>query len=100
MILSFLLFHSTESYLLLDSSRQNNESINTSFHYQSTFATTLRNDQTTVPSNIIFQSLITKPNSYLYNPDDDEEILLNRVKRDPAPFVCKGTILDCDHFID
>jgi hypothetical protein len=86
-ILSFLLFNSTESDILLDLTRQNTESTT---QYQSTFPTFLKNDQTTFHSNIILQSLITKPNSYLYNPDDDDEVLLNRVKRDPAPFVCKG----------
>ncbi|UJR37385.1 hypothetical protein I4U23_030091 [Adineta vaga] len=45
---------------------------------------------TTTSSNGIFPSLVTKPNSYLYNPDEDDEILLERVKRDPAPFVCKA----------
>ncbi|UJR08864.1 hypothetical protein I4U23_013119 [Adineta vaga] len=34
------------------------------------------------------QSFITKPNSYLYNPDEDES-LLDRIKRDTTPFVCK-----------
>lgn len=46
------------------------------------------------PSSTI-QSLVTKPNSYLYDPnddDDDDEILLGRVKRESPPFVCKGKI--------
>ena len=34
--------------------------------------------------------LVTKPNSYLYDGGDDDEEVLNRVKRDPAPFVCKS----------
>jgi hypothetical protein len=98
-ILSFLLFNSTESNILLDLIKQINEStksINTIGQYQSTFPTSLRNDKTTFRSNISLQSLITKPNSYLYNPDDDddEEVLLNRVKRDSTPFVCKSKILD------
>ena len=46
--------------------------------------------ETTTASNAIFQTLATRPNSYLYNPDDDDDIILSRVKRDPAPFVCKG----------
>jgi hypothetical protein len=98
-ILSFL-FTSIESRILLKIIKQKNESIDHISEHQPTFSTTLENDQTTFHSNIHFQSLITKPNSYLYNPDDDDEILLNRVKRDPTPFVCKGKILDCPHFID
>jgi hypothetical protein len=98
-ILSFLLFNSTEAYILLNVTKQRNEStklINTISDYQSTFSTSLRNDQTTFHSNTILQSLITKPNSYLYNSDEDndDEILVNRVKRDTTPFVCKGEILD------
>ncbi len=100
-ILSFL-FTSIESRILLNIIKQKNESMDHISEHQPTFSTTLENDQTTFYSNIHFQSLITKPNSYLYNPDDDDddEILLNRVKRDPTPFVCKGKILDCFHLID
>jgi len=98
-ILSFLLFNSTEAYILLNVTKQRNEStksINTISDYQSIFSTSLKNDQTTFHSTIILQTLITKPNSYLYNPDEDndDEILVNRVKRDTTPFVCKGEILD------
>jgi hypothetical protein len=60
--------------------------------YQSTFSTSLAAITTTIRSSNTIQSFITKPNSYLYNPDEDEEILLDRVKREPAPFVCKGKI--------
>ncbi|CAF1042460.1 unnamed protein product [Adineta steineri] len=58
-------------------------SIRNSSYYQST----------TLPTTKLSQSLITKPNSYLYNPnddDDDDDILLNRIKRDSTPFVCKA----------
>jgi hypothetical protein len=94
-ILSFLLPSLTESHILLNIIRQENESmksINNISQYQSTLPTSLKNEKTTFRSTIIVQSLITKPNSYLYNPDEDEddETLLNRVKRDSPPFVCKG----------
>lgn len=56
--------------------------------YQSTYSTSLKNEQTTFYS----ESFITKPNSYLYNLDEDDEGLLNRAKRDTTPFVCKGKI--------
>jgi hypothetical protein len=103
-IVSFLLFNSTEGNILLNVTRQKNvstKSINTISHYQSTFSTSLKNDQTTFHSNIILQSLITKPNSYLYNPneDNDNEILVNRIKRDTTPFVCKGELLDLYNFV-
>ncbi|CAF4953868.1 unnamed protein product, partial [Rotaria sp. Silwood1] len=86
--------NSTESDLLLKVIRQKYESkksIDIISQYQSTFPPSLKNDTTTLHSNIIFQSLITKPNSYLYNPDedDDDDGLLNRIKRDKTPFVCK-----------
>jgi hypothetical protein len=29
----------------------------------------------------------------LYNPDDDEDDEIERVKRDATPFVCKGEII-------
>jgi len=100
-IVSFLLFNSTEGNILLNIIRQKNESTNTISHYQSTFSTSLKNDQTTFHSNIILQSLITKPNSYLYNSneDNDDEILVNRIKRDTTPFVCKGELLDLYNFV-
>jgi hypothetical protein len=82
-ILTFRLFHSTESYILLNFTRRKNESrisINTISQYQSTHPT----------------SLITKPNSYLYNPDDDDDV--DRVKRDATPFVCKGEIIVLEYF--
>lgn len=75
-LLVFFLFSSTEQYILLDSIRQNE---------QTTEAITF------IPS----VSLITKPNSYLYDPNDhdDDDDELDRVKRDAAPFVCKGNNL-------
>ena len=77
-IFNFLLFHSTESYVLSNSTKQKNESIE------------LTNTQSSVPT-----PLITKPNSYLYNPDDDddEDNEIERIKRDATPFVCKGEII-------
>jgi hypothetical protein len=98
-ILSFLFPNSTESHILLNIIRQKNAStkwINDIRQYQSTFSTDLRIDKTTLQANTIFPSLITKPNSYLYDPDDDDDddILSNRVKRDTAPFVCKGKTLN------
>jgi len=45
---------------------------------------------TTVQSSKFLQYLITKPNSYLYNIDEDDENLLERVKRDTTPFVCQS----------
>lgn len=68
MIINFLFFHSIESYLVPNATEQ----------------TTLP----TVQSNKLLQTLITKPNSYLYK--SDEENLLERVKRETTPFVCKG----------
>lgn len=54
------------------------------------FSTHLANSSTTSsPSTVALQFLITKANSYLYDGQDDEEVL-DRVKRDPAPFVCKS----------
>ena len=50
-------------------------------------------DTTTLPASLVLRTLITRPNSYLYNPDDeDDETLLNRGKREAAPFVCKGNL--------
>ena len=77
--LAVFLFSSTEQYTLLDSIRQN--------------------EQTTEPATSI--PLITKPNSYLYDPnDDDDDDELDRVKRDAAPFVCKGNRRSQQHLID
>jgi len=100
--LIIILFSSIESRRLLNSIKQNNESTNKSqtsknstnnvLQYQSNFSIDLAKITTTIRSNSTIQSFITKPNSYLYNPNEDEEMLLNRVKREPAPFVCKGKI--------
>ena len=47
----------------------------------------------TIRPNDTVQPLVTKPNSYLYNPnDDDDAVLLERVKRESAPFVCKSKL--------
>ncbi|CAF3908763.1 unnamed protein product [Rotaria sp. Silwood2] len=87
--------NSTESHLLWNIIKQKYEStksIDIISQYQSTFPTFLKNDTTTLHSNITFQLLITKSNSYLYNPDedDDNDSSLNRIKRDKTPFVCKA----------
>ena len=63
--------------------------------YRSTISPSLADRSTTIHSNAALPPFITKPNSYLYDPaddenDDSEQIVLNRVKRDPAPFVCKS----------
>ena len=57
-------------------------------------ASSVAGDTTTLPPSIVLRTLITRPNSYLYNPDDDDddETLLNRGKREAAPFVCKGNL--------
>lgn len=78
-----------------ESTNQNQTSKNSTtniFEYNSISSINLAKITTTIRSNITIQSFITKPNSYIYKPDDDddEEILLNRVKREPAPFVCKS----------
>lgn len=54
--------------------------------------TALKNVPTSLNTTTIVPYLITKPNSYLYNPEEDEDILLGRVKRDTTPFVCKSKI--------
>jgi hypothetical protein len=66
-------------------------STNNSVQYQSNYSTSLAKITTTIRSSNTIQSFITKPNSYIYNPDDDE-FILDRVKREPAPFVCKSKI--------
>jgi hypothetical protein len=103
-IIYLIIFYlnSIDSRSLLNSIKQKNEStnknqtskksINNVFKYQSIFSINLAKITSTIRTNTTIQSLITKPNSYLYNPDEDEEILLDRVKREPAPFVCKGKI--------
>ncbi|CAF4383933.1 unnamed protein product, partial [Rotaria magnacalcarata] len=81
-----ILTDSSESNLRWNIQKQKRTSTNSNdniFHYQSTFSTSLQN------TTIVAQYLITKPNSYLYNPDEDEDILSERMKRDAAPFVCK-----------
>ncbi|CAF0988782.1 unnamed protein product [Adineta steineri] len=66
-----------------------NSTNNNIIQYQSIFSTNLATITTTISSNNNnIQSLITKPNSYLYDPDEDET-LLERIKREAAPFVCK-----------
>ncbi|CAF3393798.1 unnamed protein product [Rotaria socialis] len=81
-----VLTDSSASNLRWNIQKQNRTSTNSNdniFHYQSTFSTSLQN------STIVAQYPITKPNSYLYNPDEDEDILSGRMKRDATPFVCK-----------
>ena len=111
MQLYFLIFiwHSIDSRTLLSSNHHSHDSTNekqTSFspsspsfaslqQYRATISPSLADRSTTVHSNATLPPLITKPNSYLYNPaddedDDSEQIVLNRVKRDPVPFVCKS----------
>jgi hypothetical protein len=92
-------FNSIDSRHLLNSSNESTNKKQTSkkptdniFEHQSIFSITLAKTTTTIHSNSTIQSFITKPNSYLYNLDDDEEIFLDRVKREPPPFVCKGKI--------
>ena len=99
MILSFLP-KSTETFLLFNVIKQNYEltkSIVNFSQYQSTIPTSLESSKITLRSNIISQTLITKPNSYLYNPDEDDDndnsIQRNRVKRESKPFVCESKIL-------
>ena len=58
--------------------------------FQSISSGNLAEITSTIRSNPALQSLITKPNSYLYDPNEDEEIFLERVKRDSPPFVCKS----------
>ncbi len=95
-----VLFHSIESRHFLqsidnqnESKDQNQTSTNTSKHFfqsHSIFSTTLASTTTTIRSNSTLQSFITKPNSYLYDPSGDDEVLLDRLKRESPPFVCKG----------
>lgn len=68
------------------------KSINSLLQYQSTFSTSLAENTTKTQSNDLNQSFITKPNSYFYDIEKDEEMLLDRVKRDTPPFVCKSNI--------
>ena len=44
---------------------------------------------TTTTTTKTIQTLVTKPNSYIYEPDESEDIL-ERKKREPTPFVCKS----------
>jgi hypothetical protein len=91
------LLNSIESRHLLNSNEPTNKnqtstnSTDNTSYYQSTYSTSLAKITTTIHSNNTIQSLITKPNSYLYNSDEDE-ILLDRIKRESAPFVCKSKI--------
>jgi hypothetical protein len=61
--------------------------------HRPTVSVPLAKATTAFHSSRLVQSLITKPNSYLYNPKDDDETPLDRVKRDPAPFVCKSKFI-------
>jgi hypothetical protein len=98
--LIIILFSSIESRRLLNNLEDKNESTNEkqtsknstdhNIEYQSIFSVNLATTTSTIHSNSAIQSFITKPNSYLYNPDEHDDILLDRVKREPAPFVCKG----------
>jgi len=49
----------------------------------------IRITTTTITTTKTIQTLVTKPNSYIYEPDDSEDIL-ERKKREPTPFVCKS----------
>ncbi|CAF4523879.1 unnamed protein product, partial [Rotaria sp. Silwood2] len=83
-VLNFL-SDSTESYIPLNIIKQkyvSTKPINNFFQYESSIPTSLKTN-----TNINVQLLITKPNSYIYNPDDD--IQLDRHKRDATQFVCK-----------
>ncbi len=66
------------------------KSFNNKRKSQSIFSNYLATSTSTIHSNNTIQSLVTKSNSYLYNPDEDDEILLDRAKRDSPTFVCKG----------
>lgn len=62
-----------------------------------TSPTILANSTKMFVSTKIFKALITKPNSYLYDPTEfeyDNDERSKRIKRDPAPFVCKSKALD------
>lgn len=105
--MSFLIgsdFVGIQTHRLNNSSEYRNESTNekqtsetssrnNSKQFQSISSRNLVEITSTIRSNPTLQSLITKPNSYLYDPNEDEEILLERVKRDSPPFVCKSKIL-------
>lgn len=65
--------------------------------HRSTLSPSLADRSTTIHANATLPPFITKPNSYLYDPADDEvdddnneQIVLNRAKREPVPFVCKS----------
>ena len=66
------------------------KSFNNKRKSQSIFSNYLATRTSTIRSNNTIQSFVTVPNSYLYNPDEDDELLLERVKRDSPTFVCKG----------
>jgi hypothetical protein len=88
--LILLLFHTGESRRLVPS----HESTSTKstvdlLQSQSTLATPVAALTTTVHSGSALQLLVTKPNSYLYNPEEDETPF-ERMKREAAPFVCKS----------
>lgn len=96
-------FHTIQSRLLQKFIEQKNESTNQNqtsknstdndIKYNSISSIIMATFATTIRSNSTIQSFITKPNSYIYSPDDDddsEEISLDRVKRETAPFVCKS----------
>lgn len=93
--LIFVLINSIQSHSFLLSNeptlekQTSTKSTDQRVEYQSTITTSLATFTTTIRSSSTIQSLITKRNSYLYNPDE-EETLLDRIKRDAAPFVCKS----------
>ncbi|CAF1162602.1 unnamed protein product [Adineta ricciae] len=92
--LIFVLINSIESdsFLLSNEStlekQTSTKSADHRVEHQSTITTSLATFTTTIRSSSAIQPLITKPNSYLYN-SDEEETVLDRTKRDTAPFVCK-----------
>ena len=87
--------NSIETRVIFDEIKYQNKLFkvtNNTFKYQSTLSTPQENNEITRHSKIALQSLITKANSYLYNYDEDENdnIGLNRIKRDSKTFVCKS----------
>ncbi|CAF4129453.1 unnamed protein product [Rotaria magnacalcarata] len=94
-----IFLNSIETRYLFTTVKQQNESTNKNqistksiysiLQYQSTMPPFLAENSTEIRSNDIIQSFVTRPNSYLYNLETDDEMLLNRAKRDNVPFVCK-----------
>ncbi|CAF1448464.1 unnamed protein product [Rotaria magnacalcarata] len=95
-----IFLNSIETRYLFTTVKQQNESTNKNqistksiysiLQYQSTMPPFLAENSTEIRSNDIIQSFVTRPNSYLYNLETDDEMLLNRAKRDNVPFVCKS----------